>query len=769
MRRRRVPWVVQMGVADCGPACLAMILAYHGRDTVLEDIRETMGTGRDGASALAILEAAAHYGLEARCLQVDSPSYLRALYLPAIVHWNHSHFVVLESWSAQGAVVVDPSFGRCEMTSAEFSAAFQGIVLELRPGPGFRPARRSAFPMGRYLQHLLSERRLVGSIMPASLALQLIGLTMPAVMALVVDRAIPQRSIGMLVSVGMGLAALVLAQGSIALTRQWLLSTLHARVDRSMMLQFFDRLLRLPYSFFQARASGDLLMRLNSNLYVREVLSTQVLSTVLDGLLVVIYLGLLLVMSPTMAALATGLGLLQVLMTLISVRVIQARVQREIMAQSRGQSYLAEALHGMSTIKACGLEERTFEHWQRLFADQLRVTLSRERAQCVSGALAGALSMANPLVLLLAGAAMVSHANLSLGTMLGLISLGGAFLAPLTALVRSTEQFQLVGTHLARLEDVFVAQPEQGGQTLPEASTLRGHISLRGVGFAYSRRAPEVLQGVDLEIHPGQLVGIVGPSGSGKSTLAKIIAALYEPSAGAVLYDGVPAGQVKLQSLRRQIGVVLQEVFLFNDSIRKNIALHDPDMALDEIGRAATLAAIHEDILHMPLGYDTHLSESGDNISGGQRQRLSLARALAHRPAILILDEATSELDSRTERIIQQNLTPLKCTRVVIAHRLSTIRQADLILVLDRGRIVERGKHEELLALEGLYASLVAEQSGTSPAVRRAHKLGNSSSESRRSPAHPDGPPITRPRIRGSVSQNIEDQGDHPSVQRTDS
>jgi ABC-type bacteriocin/lantibiotic exporter with double-glycine peptidase domain len=382
-------------------------------------------------------------------------------------------------------------------------------------------------------------------------------------------------------------------------------------------------------------------------------------------------------------------------------------MQRDLFAQAESQSYLVEALTGILTLKACGCEDNAFNHWSNLFFKQLNVSLQRNHLGAMVDTAMLSLRTVSPLVLLWVGTLYVLNGTMSLGTMLALNAIATAFLMPLSSLISNGQRLQLVGAHLERLTDVLTAESEQTLQGVQMAPRLTGRIELNQISFRYDPNALPVLHNISLTIEPGQKIALVGRSGSGKSTLAKLLLGLYLPTNGEILYDGIPLSALNWRTLRSQFGVVLQEPFLFSGSIRQNVAVNNPSLGFEQVKAAAQLAAIHDEIMQLPMAYETRIAEGGTGLSGGQRQRLTIARALAHQPAVLLLDEATSHLDGVTESLVEQNLSQLPCTRIVIAHRLSTVRNADQIFVLDKGIIVERGSHEELLKQQGHYASLV--------------------------------------------------------------
>lgn len=385
-------------------------------------------------------------------------------------------------------------------------------------------------------------------------------------------------------------------------------------------------------------------------------------------------------------------------------------MQRNLATQAASQNYAIEALTGIATLKSSGAEKRALDHWSGLFFQQLHVSLQSSYLSAVIDTVLTAIRIFAPLGLLWFGTMQVLDGTLSLGTMLALNAIATLFLTPLASLVTNGQKLQLVSAHLERLMDILDTPPEQTIQNANATPSLKGQIDLNSVSFRYSRHSPWILEDISLSIQPGQKIALVGRSGSGKSTLAKLLLGLYLPTEGEICYDSIPLQQLNYRALRSQFGVVLQDSTLFSGSIRHNIAFNAPNLSFEQVKTAAKLAAIHDEIQRMPMAYETLVAESGTGLSGGQRQRLFLARALALSPKILLLDEATSHLDSISERLVNNNLNELGCTQIIIAHRLSTIVNADQILVLDEGKIVERGTHQELLGKKGHYAMLVENQ-----------------------------------------------------------
>ncbi|MDQ3982852.1 MAG: peptidase domain-containing ABC transporter [Actinomycetota bacterium] len=708
---KRIPYVQQLERTDCGAACLAMTLSYHGKTVPLRELRQMTGTSRDGVDAYAILRAARSYGLRGRGVTIE-PDGLRDLPPGSILHWKFDHFVVFDGVRRGGVDVVDPAQGRRHISFKEFGKSFTGVAVLLEPSEDFTRARNRGKRVWRYFFELLrSQKAMIARVFTISLVIQLLALAVPILTGVVVDRIVPEGDRDLLGVLSMGFATMVLFHLLASVLRAHLLVYMRTRLDLQMTVGFIDHLVDLPYEFFLQRSPGDLMMRINSNVTIRETLTAGTLSALLDGAFVFVYLFLLFAQSTSMGTLVLGLALLQTAILLVSRRPYRRLMSENLEAQAQSQSYAAQLLTGVETLKVAGAQHRAVDHWSNLFAREINLSVARGRLSAVVDSFLAALRVASPLAVLGYGAIQVLDGDLSLGTMLALSALATGFLTPLSTLVTTSQQLLLLGSYMERINDVLETAKENTGG-LRAAGRLRGGITVESVSFGYGPLSPRVVEDVTLRIEPGQTVGIVGPSGSGKSTLTSVILGLYRPASGRVTYDGVDLAELDPDSVRRQIGVVSQHPYLFGISIRDNIALTDPSLSLDAVVEAARLACIHDEVMAMPMGYETLLADGGGSLAGGERQRLALARALVHRPAIVVLDEATSALDSVTEAKVYQNLKALECTRIIVAHRLSTILHADLIVVLEHGRLAEQGKHDELVTLGGRYAELVAAQRG---------------------------------------------------------
>lgn len=691
-----------------------MMLAHLGHSRALSAARGVCDPGRDGLTVDELAAGGRALGLEARVHPPRGFDDLLATSLPAIAHWRRNHFVVVErirrdrkTPDSDTIVIIDPARGRQTIGKAEFAVAAGTLVTFARTST-FNPEPAGSSTRGlRFLADLVRDAaagRALALLAGYSFALQLIGLITPLLTQLLIDRVIPGGRVTPLTWLALAILAIVCSQGLLRYVRAAALTQLQACLDTALMTRFVSHLLDLPLKFFQRRSAGDLLMRLASNSNVRDLITGQSLAVVFDGLFVTGYLLLLLLWSPLFAGIALTLGVLQASVLLTTRTALKDVTDRQLTAQADAHATLVEALHGIASLKALGAEPFVVARWSELFHRQMDISVRRQLLAGIFESGLTGLRLLSTLGFLWCGTREVLLGHLTLGTMLGLNALAAGFLLPIGSLVGSLQQFHLLRTQLERILDVLDARPEQLPGRRPRLR-LWGAITFDHVGFRYQASAPLVLNDVSFTIHPGQLVAILGRTGSGKSTLAALLLGLHEPTQGAVLLGGLPLSSFDYRTLRRHCGVVFQDSLVFAGSIRDNITFGRTGLQLETLVRAAKLAEIHDEIARLPMGYDTPLLDGGSSLSAGQRQRLLLARALVHEPALLVLDEATSHLDTEAERRIIRTIQALPCTRLVITHRLATIGHADLVIVLDGGRIAEAGPPPELLQRNGLYVA----------------------------------------------------------------
>jgi ATP-binding cassette subfamily B protein len=735
--RRAVPFVQQLEWTDCGAASLCMVMAYYGRESKLAEVRDAMGIGRDGVSAKSILDTAERYGLTGRGIKVDI-SQVKLVKTGTILHWEFNHFVVFDRLVKGGVRIVDPATGPRDVPLDQFGKAFTGVAIELIPTDRFTKTKREKGRLKRYVEELMSERGLFSRIIVISLALRLIALALPLITGMIIDRVVPRSDYHLLYVLLATIGGMTAFNLIADIVRMHLLLHLRIALDTRMTLGFLDHMVSLPFSFFQRRSTGDLMMRVDSNSTVREIVTSKSMSAVIDGVFVLLYAAVIFYVNPVLGIITIVMSAVEALVFVCARPTYHRLLAADLDKQAKQHSYMVQMLGGMETLKCAGAERMGVEKWSNLYTDELNVKMRRARASAYVDGIRGAVASLGPLLILTIGATSVMTGKMSLGMMLAMNSLATSLFGPLSQLVSSALELQLVRGHMDRIDDVLQTPIEQDRDTKQQPPRLRGHVSVRNVSFKYGDQAPLVVQDVSLEITPGMSVALVGPSGSGKSTLLNLLAGLYKPVTGEINYDSRMLHDMDVRSVRQQIGIVPQHPFIFGGTVRENVALTAPGAQLDRIMAACKVSCLHEDIAEMPMSYDTVISDGGGSLSGGQRQRVAIARAVIRNPSLMLLDEATSALDNSTEKRVIENLERLRCTRITVAHRLSTVRNSDLIVVMDKGRIVEQGNHHQLIANNGLYSRLVQASQNPSELPHEAISAGHAprSSVRNRSNAH---------------------------------
>ncbi|MEP7308764.1 MAG: NHLP family bacteriocin export ABC transporter peptidase/permease/ATPase subunit [Acidobacteriota bacterium] len=704
--RVRTPTVLQMEMVECGAACLGIVLAYFHRNVPLTELRRACGVSRDGSNASSVLKAARSYGLEAKGYNKEV-SGLADLAYPFVVFWNFNHLVVVEGAARERVFLNDPATGPRTVTSEEFDEAFTGVVLTMTPGPSFEKGGRRPSVLNGLRERLGSS---IGTLILCGVTaflLVLPGLAIPALIQVFVDRVLVERLGDWVRPIILGVIVASLLRAALMAIQQRLLRRLQLKLSVTMSSQFVWHLLRLPADFYAQRFSGEVAGRIGLNDRVADQLSGPLASTLVDMLMIVLYLGTMWQFDRVLTTIAFAFATANflILRWMSRRRVDTNRCLSEEVGKFSGVA--VSGLQSIRTIKASALESELFGrvagHYAKMINTQQRLAITSLYLSLLPRLVSALMS----LLILVIGGFRVMEGALTIGMLVGFQSLVASFLGPVHALLGFGTALQDVQSDITRLDDVLATRPAAEPVGAEGPVRLRGDVELRNLRFGYNPLAPPLIDGLSVTIRPGQRVAFVGSSGSGKSTIAKIAAGLYEPAGGEVLFDGRPRTTIPTAVMADSLAMVDQEIVLFAGTVRDNLTLWDPTVPDALVIRACEDAAIHDDIVALPDGYDSVLAEGAANLSGGQRQRLEIARALCVDPAVIILDEATSALDSDTEQLIDFNLRRRGCSCIIIAHRLSTIRDADEIIVLEHGKVVQRGTHTAMMAAGGAYSTLV--------------------------------------------------------------
>jgi NHLM bacteriocin system ABC transporter peptidase/ATP-binding protein len=701
-----------MEAVDCGAAALGIILAYYGRIVPLAQLRQDCGVSRDGSNAANLMQVARHYGLVAKAF-TETVEGVQELRCPSIIFWNFNHFVVLEGFRRNRVYLNDPAWGPRTVTIEEFDRAFTGVVLVMEPGPTFTRGGRHPSLLHALATRLQGSVGALGYCCGAGVLVLVPSLALPVCTQIFVDAMVSQGSQEWLRPLLFGM---LLTAGLRSLLQRLQLRALR-RLQRKLAVLMGSRLvwhlLHLPSSFYAQRYAGDLAQRTTLTDKTAQVLSGRLATTGIDLLLL---LGYAVVMG-CYDVLLTAIGIAFAALNILALRWVERRRvdahMRWWQAMGKAEGVAIAGLHNMETLKASALESDFFARWAGYYTKALNAQQELSVTNQTLGVLPILLASLASLLVLTVGGLRVMDGSLSLGMLVAFQSLMQSFLTPVTTLVNLGGTLQELRGDMQRLDDVLchptdpVSSEAPVGSLTPTTSRLQGAVELRQVTFGYSQGSPPLIEQLSVSLKPGQWVALVGASGSGKSTLAKLLCGLYEPWEGTMLFDGMPRSQIPRAVLTQSVALVDQELSFFAGTVRDNLTLWDATVPDSQLVQACQDALMHDTVLGMAGGYDGTLLEGAANLSGGQRQRLEIARALLHNPAIVVLDEATSALDADTEQQIVRQLRQRGCSCIMVAHRLSTIRDCDEIIVLERGKAVQRGTHASLLHEGGAYLRLL--------------------------------------------------------------
>lgn len=703
----KVPQVMQMEAVECGAASLTMILAHFGKWLPLEQVRAACGVSRDGSSAKSILRAARNYGLDAKGFRMSAEALDGKQ--PAIIHWNFDHFVVFRGFDKKGyACINDPGLGPVKWPMEEFTKHFTGVCLTFEPTENFEKGGEQTSILSYIRKNLSGAGEAFWLTFIFALMAAFVALLTPLFTRIFLDEILSGKNADWATWLLCGMGALAVYQFVMVLLQQRYAKRVVGALALKANKEYLHHLLRLPMSFFAMRNVGDLQQRMHLNETITQSLVEVLAPQVINIGLLVLYLLLMLSYSFWL----TLIGVLAAVINLAMVKYFSTRRINLIrsMEQSEGQYFSAtiSCIDNMESIKAAGAETGFFKYWSGLWAHKFNVNGNADRQQTQMALLPVlATGLVNMSVLVL-GAYLILKGELTVGMLMAFQGFMGSFLDPVNAIVNASQTIVEMRSQMERVEDVM-KYPEDHRDTKNEVTQgkLGGLLEMKHVTFGYSPLQPPLIEDFNLRIEPGHSVAFVGSSGCGKSTLAKLIAGLYKPWSGEILFDGRPIESISSEELTNSVAVIDQNVVLFDDTVAQNIRMWDPSIEDFTMMMACNDAQIRADIVSRPEGFGTKIVKGGQNFSGGQRQRIEMATALAKEPAILIMDEATSALDPKTEDEVMKRIRQIGPTQIIVAHRLSTIRDCDELIVMDQGKILQRGTHDELINQEGMYRDLM--------------------------------------------------------------
>jgi len=675
--RNSLPIILQSEAAECGLASLAMVACYHGYQTDLVSIRQKFSISLEGATLLDIMGFAEQLKLSTRPLRIELED-LDALQTPCILHWDLNHFVVLKKANEKRIVIHDPAKGEKTLTLEEASKHFTGVALELTPTKDFeKQESKPTLRFSDFWSRISGLKRSLLLIFLLSLLLQVFTLAAPYYIQLVIDDVVLTGDTSLLTVLAVGFFLVLVFEIATNALRGFTLLHFGNQMNIQLGANLFHHLVRLPISYFEKRHMGDVVSRFGSLQQVKQLLTTGVIEAIIDGLMAIITLAMIFFYSPTLSAVVLVAVFAYAGVRIAMYKPYRAISEQEIMARAEENSNFMETVRGIQTIKLFGSEVKREGQWQNRYANAINQNIRIGNFNIGYDAVNRALFGIENIVVVYLAAHLVIQGGFSTGMLFAFMSYKRQFMEKTANLIEKFIEFKMLGLHFERIADIALTEKEDLQPANIKRHSIEGDIEIKGVSFAYSDATPNVLDNLSLKIKAGESVAITGPSGCGKSTLLKLLLGLNKAKSGEVLIDGVPLEQIGARQYRQQIAAVMQDDELLSGSVSDNIAFFDSPVDMERVVYCAQLAAIHDDIAQMPMGYDSLIGDMGSSLSGGQKQRIILARALYKQPKILFMDEATSHLDTNLEADINEAVSRLDITRVIIAHRKETIASAD--------------------------------------------------------------------------------------------
>lgn len=701
---RKVPYIEQMQQTECGLCCIAMLLRYYKSNETLSLIRNELTVGRDGLRLSDLQTYLNNRNFNTHIYRATTEQ-IENLPLPAVAYWDKKHFVIVENINTKQVTIVDPAYGRLRLSIEEFTESYSGIMMTAEPTEHFQPYLQKVNPWNHVLRCLKSKKKLLFQTFIISLIAYGIQMIAPLLIQVIIDGLMSNQdaiNLDMCILLAIGIFVLY---GISSFIQQLSLTNFQIEIDKGLTKDTFHKLVSLPYSYFENRSNGDLLFRLSSLDIIRTLLSDHIISGVIQAGYSIAILIYLCNKSLLLAGITTSIFLINGIFILFMRERIMEANQIQVVENTKLEAVETETIYSIFGIKTSGIETDIWNNWNERYVRSLNAYKKKGTILNIYSTIISLLQLVGPLIVLLFGIQQSLMNKITIGESIACYSLAASFIGTSLSLFNLWNDFMMASTYLDRIVDI-TTEPSEETPAHPIPLAINGNIEFRNVSFAYSPKSKPVIDNLSFSIPKGSKFAIVGPSGSGKSTITKLLLGLYKPTSGAIYYEGINIDALDKTELRKQIGIVPQDMSLFNRTIGENIALNEENYNLDEVMETAKIAQIHDEIMSMPMNYRTIISDMGGNLSGGQRQRIILARAIKNKPHLMIMDEATSSLDNVNEANVSKYFKDCGSTQIIIAHRMSTIIDADTILVLDQGKQAEIGTHEELMKQNGIYTEL---------------------------------------------------------------